>query len=134
MIARMSTDQCNKPFSPDQDIVDPDWQAVQTAIRTLDGEHATGVFLYCSDEIILAITGGNNGLYLVALTFDGTNTKELYNPKAPPGKVDILSAGAWTSCDLDCCVDLASALKAANTFFHSQEAEESLSWRKTPGQ
>jgi hypothetical protein len=111
------------------EILNPDWFAIEAAIRRLDGESCSLVVLGIGDPPVphMAI-GGGQGRYIVYATSDNLTFYKAVNPKAGIGKCDLVAGGQLGSYDLRLCVGLEEALRAAKAYAETGSLDRSLTW------
>jgi hypothetical protein len=69
----LSTDLWDKLADEDDDVPNPSWPQIESAIRALDGKKRTIVTLAAGGEWRLAVGGGSANRYVVYMTFDNMN-------------------------------------------------------------
>lgn len=107
-----------------------DWEAIETAIRELDGQRKTLVTLETDDETHLVIGGGNENHYIVYATFDNEEFYSLLD-RARSGTDKAIVVGGQTGIyPAKFCVELDRAIQAAKTFALTGKLEPALTWEK----
>lgn len=115
-------------------VEDPGIMDVLDAIRRLDGENYTVVSLEGNDGLRrMTIGGGNNGFYNVYIAVDiDREFYNLLNPDALPDSLTTLITGGQAgNFPTTHCVDIQTAIKAAEVFFESGEPAPELQWDMT---
>lgn len=77
----------------------------------------------------MAIGGGDQGRYIVYATPDNKVFHKLINPQAPRGKCLMVAGGQRGDYDLELCVGLSEALRAAKTYAESGQLDPELQWK-----
>jgi Immunity protein Imm1 len=111
-------------------IENPTWSQIEQAIRKLDGKSKTLVTLGADDEYYMSIGGGEFGKYIVNVTFDNVSFYNLVEPSKPDAREKLVVGGQAGNYSAKMCVNLDTALLAAQTFTISGELEISLSWEE----
>jgi hypothetical protein len=106
-------------------------ESALNSIRQLDGRVRTQVILEGKDRALL-IGGGNDGRYNVVMAVNVD--EEFYNLVNPSGSLDrqlkVVTGGQAGLFAERQCVDLATALRAAEVFFYSGEPASDLAWER----
>jgi hypothetical protein len=114
-----------------EELGNPTWQDIESAIRRLDGDTCSLLILGLSDPVPhLAIGGGQDGKYIVYATPDNLTFYNLINPQAAPGKSMLVAGGQQGDYANKQCVGLPEVLRAAKTYAESGRLESSLVWEK----
>jgi hypothetical protein len=114
-----------------QMISSPSWDNVEAAIRGLDGKTKTSVFLYVTEDRLMGIGGGNNGLYTVMIDApEFVAAQNLVEPSKSGKEIMLVVGGQSAGYPERMCVDLSRVLQAARTFAEAGQAEGSLSWEE----
>ena len=106
-----------------------DWKEIETAIRELDGHRRTLVTLETEGESHMAI-GGGAGKYLVYVTLDNENFSYLINPTKLGNAETLVVGGQEGIYPGKWCVDLAIALRAAQSFAELGSIDKSVVWER----
>lgn len=106
-----------------------DWQAIEAAIRELDGNRKTLVTLETDDETHMAVGGGQDK-YVVYMTFDNENFHYLVDPSKSDIEESLIVGGQEGIYSAKSCVDLNTTLKAAKVFAELGSMEKSVTWEK----
>lgn len=111
------------------EILTPDWQDIECAIRRLDADSCSLVVLGIGNPPVphMAI-GGGQGLYIIYATSDNLTFYKAVNPKAAGGKFDLVAGGQQGSYDLRLCIGLDEALRAAKAYAETGSLDPSLTW------
>jgi hypothetical protein len=137
-----------KGFWELEGIINPKWIDIKTALLKLDGEIETEINLsyylskedhddgYCNSYI--AVCGGNNGMYLVFISYntheDNENFYELMDLKKTKGNmVELVIGGQKSNYDECKCVSMNEMFVAVKTFFNEKKPDSSLSWEYNGG-
>lgn len=104
-------------------------QAVEGAVRGLDGEDRTLMLLELDDDRQLAVAGGA-GQYVVYFTPDNLDFWNLIRPGADERKIELVCAGQPGEFEARFVVDLEPALAAARHFHGTGERRPDLSWER----
>lgn len=106
-----------------------DWTEIATAIKELDGHRKTLVTLEADSETHMAV-GGGAGKYVVYLTFDNETFHYLVDLSQPDLDNSLTVGGQEGVYPAKLCVDLDTALKAAETFAEFGTMEKSVIWER----
>jgi len=111
------------------EILKPDWLAIEAAIRMLDADSCSLVVLGIGDPPVphMAI-GGVQGRYIIYATSDNLTFYKAVNPKAGIGKCDFVAGGQLGSYDVRLCVGLDEALRAAKAYAETGSLDPTLIW------
>jgi len=105
----------------------PSLQDVMAAVQRLDGKTRTLVTLEVSDDHHLAV-GGGGGRYIVYMTLDNLQFKNLIIPGKSGPKVMLTCGGQEGGFAPKQCVDLELASRAAATFARTGQPDPELAW------
>lgn len=110
----------------------PTWSDIEAAVRRLDGQNCSLLILGIGEPPTphMAIGGGNDGRYIVYSTPDNAVFYTLFNPTAPRGKRSLVAGGQRGDYDLEICVDLSDALRAAKTYAETGGLDPALTWKR----
>ena len=108
----------------------PTWSQIEQAIRELDGKSKTLVTLGADDECYMSIGGGDSGKYIVNVTFDNVRFHNLVDRSKPDAIQKLVVGGQQGNYSAKMCVNLETALLAAQTFTVSGQLEISLCWEE----
>ncbi|WP_373536254.1 Imm1 family immunity protein [Microcoleus sp.] len=111
-------------------IENPTWSQIKQAIRELDGKSKTLVTFGADDECYMSIGGGELGKYIVNITFDNVSFHNLVVPSKPDAIEKLVVGGQEGNYSAKMCVNLETALLAAQTFTVSGQLQISLSWEE----
>jgi hypothetical protein len=111
-------------------IESPTWSQIEQAIRELNGTTKTLVTLGVHDECYMSIGGGESGKYIVNVTFDNVSFHNLVDPSKPDAIEKLVIGGQEGNYSARMCVNLETALLAAQTFTVSGQLQISLSWEE----
>ncbi|MEG4323233.1 MULTISPECIES: Imm1 family immunity protein [unclassified Microcoleus] len=111
-------------------IESPTWNQIEKALRDLNGKTKTLVTLGADDESYMSIGGGESGKYIVNITFDNVSFYNLVEPSKPDAIEKLVVGGQEGNYSAKMCVNLETALLAAQTFTASGELQRSLSWEE----
>lgn len=145
-ITRLSSDEwdeAGKHYEP-QAVEQPGPTEVEAALRRLDGKRWTVVTLEASDEQFMGVGGGSEGRYLVYVcgeepgAADEDSGEEVIDVLLAPDAEHIPAdaeaklhiGGQETAHPLRHCVDLATALRAANTYAATGTLDPALRWER----
>lgn len=145
-ITRLSTDEWDEAgqhYEP-QAVEQPGASEVEAALRRLDGKRWTVVTLEASDERFMGVGGGSDGRYLVYVCDEEPGAGDddfgeevidvLLTPDAEhiasDAETTIFIGGQETAHPLRHCVDLATALRAANTYAATGTRDSTLHWER----
>jgi hypothetical protein len=122
MILRAINEECEP-----RKIERPSLQDVTTAVQRLDGKTRTLVTLEAADDHHLAV-GGGGGRYIVYVTLDNIQFKNLIIPGKSGPKVILTCGGQEGDFAAKQCVDLDAATRAAETFALTGQPDPELAW------
>ncbi len=130
MAVEMVTDWWDGARNTESVITAPTWEMVSEAIKGLDGNVRTLVTIVLEPLSHMTIGGGgDNGLYIVQATEDGERfhlaTRE---DVTSPSNVTIKAGGQNGDFPARRCVDLDTALRAAETFVETGQLETAIKW------
>lgn len=158
-IAQLSSDEWDEAgqhYEP-KAVEQPGPADVEAALRRLDGKRWTVVTLEASEERFMGVGGGSDGRYLVYVCGSGEGETSpapsgdegdeddeddfevepidvLLAPNAEnipeDAEAKIFIGGEETTHPLRHCVDLATALRAANTYAATGALDPSLQWER----
>ncbi len=111
-------------------IESPTWSQIEQAICQLDGKSKTLVTLGADDECYLSIGGAESGKYIVNVTLDNVSFHNLVEPSKPDAIENLVVGGQKGNYSAKMCVNLETALLAAQTFTASGKLEISLFWEE----
>jgi hypothetical protein len=104
-----------------------DWREIEAAIRAMDGQGKTLVTLETEGETHMAIGGGADQ-YLVYVTLDNENFNYLMNLTQSDRAETLVVGGQEGIYPAKWCVDLTTALKAAQAFAEFGAIDKTLIW------
>jgi hypothetical protein len=114
-----------------EELENPTWQDIETAIRRLDGDRCSLLILGIGDPVPhMGIGGGHEGKYIVYATPDHQIFHNLINPNAAPGKSFLVAGGQLGDYANRQCIDLTVTLRAAKTYAESGQLDTSLIWER----
>lgn len=122
MILRAINQECE----PHQ-IERPSLEEVTTAVQRLDGKTRTLVTLKVSDDHHMAV-GGGGGHYIVYMTFNNMQFKNLIISGKSGPKIILTCGGQEGDFAPKQCVDLETAKRAAETFALTGQPDPKLMW------
>jgi hypothetical protein len=105
----------------------PSLEDVAIALQQLDGKNRTLVTLEVGDDHHMAV-GGGGGCYVVYMTLDNMQFKNLVIPGKSGPKVTLTCGGQEGGFPPKQCVDLDMAKTAAKTFALTGELDPKLTW------
>jgi hypothetical protein len=114
---------------PDE-LINPTWSEIESAIRRLDGNTCTLLVLGIGEPPVphMAIGGGEDGKYIVYTTADNLSFATLINPAASFGKCLLVAGGQRGEYDLRKFVSLTDAMRAAKTYAETGATDPTLAW------
>ena len=124
----LSTDLWDESADEDDDVPDPSWQEIESAIRVLDGKKRTIVTLDAGGEWHLAVGGGSANRYVVYMTFDNMSFLNLLSREKADRTVTLFVGGQDSLFPDNTVVDIALALRAAKAFAETGQADPSCKW------
>lgn len=108
----------------------PDSAAIELALRRLDAEQSTELFIEAADGSSLII-GGGKGQYI---GFVGRSDEEIHNLICPQGsserQVELCTGGQTGFYSERQVIDFGTALQAARTFAERGELDVSVAWER----
>lgn len=111
-------------------IENPTWQQIEAAIHELDGKTQTLITLGVDEETYMSIGGGEEGKYIVNITFDNMTFHNLTDRTQPEQIEELVVGGQLGNYPAKFCVDLPTTLLVAQTFARSGELENSMTWEE----
>lgn len=102
----------------------------EQGIRELNGTTKTLVTLGADDECYMSIGGGEAGKYIVNITCDKVSFHNLVVPSKPDAIEKLVVGEQEGNYSARMCVNLETALLAAQTFTVSGQLQISLSWEE----
>jgi hypothetical protein len=126
----MFTDCWNNRVDLGGGMENPSWQAVESAIRKLDGEHSTLVVLaeHEGDDHHMCVAGAWAERLMVYATKDNSMFFSLVDPALSRDKRLLLVGGQDGDYQERKCVPIAWALEAARAFYETGEMKASMNW------
>ena len=106
------------------------YRQIEQGIRELNVTTKTLVTLGADDECYMSIGGGESGKYIVNVTFDNVRFHNLVYPSKPDAIEKLVVGGQEGNYSAKICVNLETALLAAQTFTVSGKLELSLFWEE----
>jgi len=103
------------------------YRQIEQGIRELNGKTKSLVTLGADDECYMSIGGGESGKYIVNITFDKVSFHNLVVPSKPDAIEKLVVGEQEGNYSARMCVNLETALLAAQTFTVSGELQISLS-------
>ena len=103
------------------------YRQIEKGIRELDGKSKILVTLGADDERYMSIGGGGSGKYIVNITFDKVSFHNLVAPSKPDAIEKLVVGEQEGNYSARMCVNLETALLAAQTFTVSGQLQISLS-------
>lgn len=148
-ISRLSSDEWDEAghhYEP-KGVDQPGTDAVEAALRRLDGKRWTVVTLEASDEQFMGVGGGSDGRYLVYVCGEAAGASDEDPDEEGEEVIDVLLApdaeripaeaeaklfigGQETAHPLRHCVDLTTALRAATTYAATGTLDPTLHWER----
>ena len=115
-----------------EEMENPTWQDIETAIRRLDGDSCTILVLGIGEPPVphMAIGGGENGKYIVYTTDDNLVFYNLINPNASPGKTLLVAGGQRGDYANKQLVGFENAIRAAKSYAETGQPDPTLVWEK----
>jgi hypothetical protein len=129
-ITRYSIENRTGDRNHEEVIIARDWEAIETAIRELDGQRKTLVTLEADDETQMAIGGGNENSYIVYATFDNEEFYSLIDRSRIGTDRSIFVGGQTGIYPAKSCIELDKVIQAAKTFALTGKLEPALNWEK----
>ena len=117
----------------DREVDSPTWPDIEAAIRALDGQTRTEMYLHPhrgDPETYLAIAGGSGNHYLVFVCHHNKRFDEAVSPDAPEGTVSMITGGQLGEFQFEDLVTLDEALEAAQVYHQSGRLAGSVKWRR----
>lgn len=110
----------------------PTWGDIEAAIQRLNGSSCSLVILGIGQPPVphMAVGGGEDGKYIVYITYDNLTFYSLINPHVPAGKRLLVAGGQRGSYESNLCVGLSEALCAAKTYAETGQRDSTLTWEK----
>jgi Immunity protein Imm1 len=110
----------------------PTCEDIEAAIRRLDGDSCSLLILGIGNPPTphMAIGGGEHGRYIVYATPDNIVFHKLIDPDAGAGKCLMVAGGQRGNYDLELCVSLTRALRAAKSYAETGGLDPTLTWRE----
>jgi hypothetical protein len=106
------------------------YRQIEQGIRELNGTSKTLVTLGADDECYMSIGGGESGKYIVNITFDKVSFHNLVVPSQTDAIEKVVVGEQEGNYSARMCVNLETALLAAQTFTVSGQIQISLSWEE----
>jgi hypothetical protein len=104
------------------------WAEIETAILQLDGDRHTAVTLEAANEAHMCVGGGPDQ-YVVYATLDNEDFPYLVDPsRSANPEATIVVGGQAGLYPANRCVNLATVLKAAQSFAELGQMEPSAAW------
>jgi Immunity protein Imm1 len=110
-------------------LADPGWDAIENAIRQLDGKSRTSVMIGRDDDTTMSIGGGPSLFTSVILIENSRGPYYLIDPNAPNAEVMLVVGGQKIGLPKNLTVDLATTLHAAKTFSETGELDATAHWQ-----
>jgi Immunity protein Imm1 len=105
-----------------------DWAEIEAAIVQLDGDRHSAVTLEAENEAHMCVGGGPEQ-YVVYATLDNEDFPYLFDPSRSAETEETIVVGGQAGIyPAKMCVNLATALKAAQTFAERGQMESSVAW------
>jgi hypothetical protein len=111
-------------------IEQPTWSAVDSAVRSLDGEARDSVIINGPDEAYMGIAGGTDGSYVVAGRRRDAKTFILTAGERRGKWLPVAVGGQENEYADNEVVTLEQALAVARTFFESGECDPRFQWNE----
>lgn len=126
--SRITISSWNGAKRSDEIIEKPDLEAVESAIRKLDGSRTTDVAIDGECNTCLII-GGGSGRYVGFIARSDEELHNLINPTGSPERQIKLRIGGQTGYYTEQqCVDLKTVVQAAQTFAERGDLDPSVTW------
>ena len=106
------------------------YRQIEQGIGELNGTSKTLVTLGADDECYMSIGGGESGKYIVNITFDKVSFHNLVVPSQTDPIEKVVVGEQEGNYSARMCVNLETALLAAQTFTVSGQIQISLSWEE----
>ncbi len=119
-----------------QEIDNPTWNEIESAIKNMDGERRSIVILspklsdHPEDDEYFNIGGGENGLYICFLYDIQGNEFALINSSQKSDQLIQIFAGEKLTRALNECVGLEAVLLASQTYAESGKLDKRFSWKE----
>lgn len=129
-VKSLSTDLWDASADEEEDVPNPSWQQIESAIRALDGKRRTMAVLSAGGEWHLAVGGGSSNRYVVYMTFDNMSFLNLLSREKADRTVTLFVGGQDSLFPDNTVVDIALALRAAKAFAETGQADPSCKWAR----
>jgi hypothetical protein len=112
----------------DNELVQPSWGDIESAIKRMDGRIYQGIILIDEGGSQLGVGGGANGKYIVYVTLSDEKTFTLQSNAPSTARVKLLIGGQEGEYPGHVIVDLHAVLKAVEVFAKHGRLSKDLSW------
>lgn len=92
-VKSLSTGLWDESADEDEDVPNPSWQQIESAIRALDGKKRTMAVLSAGGEWHLAVGRGSSNRYVVYMTFDNISFLNLLSREKADRTVTLFVGG-----------------------------------------
>jgi hypothetical protein len=130
-VERLTIDDWTGALNHKEEILNPDLEAIEAAIRALDGERRTLVVLKGPGDHHLAVGGGGEGKFIVYMTSDNESFLTAINPAMQDASETILLCAGGQEGDFPVrqVIGVAESLAAARSFAVTGSPAESVTWQ-----
>lgn len=109
-------------------VENPQWEIIEAALRSLDGEGRDGVCLDGVDDSYMGICGGNDGRYVVAGYLAGVGSFICESGEAGGSAMDVAVTGDFNTYASINVVTVETAIAAARAYCERGVLCEHLLW------
>jgi hypothetical protein len=110
-------------------ICEPRWDAIERAIRQLDGKFRTQIILWRTESEFMVVGGGNNGMYSCGLVDQSGADFVIIDERRDKGGHVVVPCGQPTAISNEEVIDLAAVLLAANEYAESGQRCDQVKWK-----
>lgn len=130
-VERLTTDNWTGALNHKEEVLNPDLETIEAAIRALDGERRTLVTLRGAGDHHLAVGGGEEGKFIVYITSDNESFLVAINPAMQDASGTILLCAGGQEGDFPVrqVIGVAESLAAARSFAVTGSPAESVTWQ-----
>lgn len=111
-------------------VEDPRWDAVEAALRSLDGRDSDGLVLQRTSQTYMGVAGGENGCYAIVGHLEGFGEFICASGVEGGPPRDVAVAGDYNRFESKHVVDIENAVLAAKAFFDAGVLSNQLRWEK----
>lgn len=114
----------------EQLVEDPDWDGIEAAILSLDGDQREDLLLeHIEEQVFMAVGGGRSGRYVAFATYDGTLMVDAADPHAATTSSGVPVGRRLGDVPTAMALTLDQVLGAARTFAHDGTLTLDLDWQ-----